>query len=68
MMIPTKRTICRGCKQIIRRPVDHSNCPGATDNWFLDIQDYTQDQEVTKEIKIPETIKSSDNFNLKFAK
>jgi hypothetical protein len=48
------RTVCRECKQVIRRPVDHIFCPGATDNWFLDTVEYTpSDRATTREYQVP---------------
>lgn len=49
-----KRTLCIVCKQIIRRPIDHFNCPGIMDNWFLKVKEFIpNEREITKEIKIP---------------
>lgn len=49
-----KRTLCIACRQIIRRPIDHLNCPGAIDNWFLKTEEFiSNEREITKEIKIP---------------
>lgn len=49
-----KRTLCIVCKQIIRRPIDHFNCPGIMDNWFLEVKEFIpNEREITKEIKIP---------------
>lgn len=44
--------VCRECKQRIRRPIDHFNCLGATDDWFLDtivIEDTMVEQKDQKD-------------------
>lgn len=61
MEIPMQRTVCIACQQIIRRPVDHANCPGATDSWFLNVEEFVpKDREITREIKIPEYVKQNN--------